>query len=98
MKKIFLIMAIAIAASLQVSAQKNNNQQMTAQQRTEQRIKLLDEKLILTEEQKTKLRELYSDFNKQKYPRENRPLINKWWSRRLLKRRTENVRSPKNEN
>ena len=28
-------MAIAIAASLQVSAQKNNNQQMTAQQRTE---------------------------------------------------------------
>ena len=72
MKKIFLIMAIAIAASLQVSAQKNNNQQMTAQQRTEQRIKLLDEKLILTEEQKTKLRELYSDFNKQKYPREKR--------------------------
>lgn len=72
MKRLFLIMAIAIAASLQVSAQKNNNQQMTAQQRTEQRIKLLDEKLSLTEEQKTKLRELYSDFNKQKYPREKR--------------------------
>ena len=72
MKRLFLIMAIAIAASLQVSAQKNNNQQMTAQHRTEQRIKLLDEKLSLTEEQKTKLRELYSDFNKQKYPREKR--------------------------
>ena len=72
MKRIFLIMVIAIVANLQVSAQKNNNQQMTVQQRTEQRIKLLDEKLSLTQEQKIKFRELYSDFNKQKYPREKR--------------------------
>lgn len=45
---------------------------MTVQQRTEQRIKLLDEKLVLTDEQKTKIRKLYADFNKQKYPREKR--------------------------
>lgn len=45
---------------------------MTVQQRTEQRIKQLDEKLALTDEQKTKIRELYANFNKQKYPREKR--------------------------
>lgn len=72
MKRMFLVMAIAIVTILQVSAQNNNNQQMTAQQRTEQRVKLLDEKLSLTEEQKTKIRELYANFNKQKYPREKR--------------------------
>lgn len=54
MKRMFLVMAIAIVTILQVSAQNNNNRQMTAQQRTEQRVKLLDEKLSLTEEQKTK--------------------------------------------
>lgn len=72
MKRMFLVMAIAIVTTLQVSAQDNNNRQMTAQQRTEQRVKLLDEKLNLTEEQKTKIRELYVDFNKQKYPRDKR--------------------------
>lgn len=71
MKRIFLVMAIAIVTILQVSAQ-DDNRQMTAQQRTEQRIKLLDDKLSLTEEQKTKIRELYADFNKQKYPHEKR--------------------------
>lgn len=91
---------------------------MTAQQRTEQRIKLLDEKLILTEEQKTKLRELYSDFNKQKYPREKRKeamekltgdiallltteqqtTYKQMVEQAIAERRTENVRSPKNEN
>ena len=45
---------------------------MTAQQRTEQRIKQMNEKLNLTDEQETKIRELYADFNKQKYPREKR--------------------------
>lgn len=72
MKRMFLIMAIAIATTFQVSAQDNNRQQMTAQQRTEQRIKQLDEKLVLTDEQKTKIRGLYADFNEQKYPREKR--------------------------
>lgn len=72
MKRVFLVMAIAIVTILQVSAQDNKNRQMTAQQRTEQRIKRLDDNLSLTEEQKTKIRELYADFNKQKYPREKR--------------------------
>lgn len=72
MKRMFLIMAITIATTFQVSAQDNNRQQMTAQQRTEQRIKQLDEKLVLTDEQKTKIRGLYADFNKQKHPREKR--------------------------
>ena len=46
MKRMFLVMAIAFVTILQVSAQ-DNNRQMTAQQRTEQRIKLMDEKLNL---------------------------------------------------
>lgn len=71
MKRMFLVMAIAFVTILQVSAQ-DNNRQMTAQQRTEQRIKLMDEKLNLSDEQKTKIRELYANFNKQKYPREKR--------------------------
>ncbi|WP_444104542.1 Spy/CpxP family protein refolding chaperone [Bacteroides sp.] len=71
MKRMFLIMAIAIVTVLQVSAQ-DKNRQMTAQQRTEQRIKQMDEKLNLTDEQETKIRELYADFNKQKYSREKR--------------------------
>ena len=71
MKRMFLVIAIAFVTILQVSAQ-DNNRQMTAQQRTEQRIKLMDEKLNLSDEQKTKIRELYANFNKQKYPREKR--------------------------
>ncbi|MCE8949674.1 Spy/CpxP family protein refolding chaperone [Bacteroides thetaiotaomicron] len=71
MKRMFLVMAIAIVTVLQVSAQ-DNNRQMTAQQRTEQRIKQMDEKLNLTDEQETKIRELYANFNKQKHPREKR--------------------------
>lgn len=71
MKRMFLVMAIAFVTILQVSAQ-DNNRQMTSQQRTEQRIKLMDEKLNLSDEQKTKIRELYANFNKQKYPREKR--------------------------
>lgn len=71
MKRMFLVMAMAIVTILQVSAQ-DNNRRMTAQQRTEQRIKQMDEKLNLTDEQETKIRELYADFNKQKHPREKR--------------------------
>ena len=44
----------------------------TGQQPSKQRIKLMDEKLNLSDEQKTKIRELYANFNKQKYPREKR--------------------------
>ena len=69
MKRMFLMMAIAIATTLQVPAQESKTK-LTAQQRTEQRIKEMDEKLTLSDEQKTKIRELYADFNKQKYPRE----------------------------
>ena len=68
MKRMFLMMAIAIATTLQVPAQESKTK-LTAQQRTEQRIKEMDEKLTLSDEQKTKIRELYADFNKQKYPR-----------------------------
>ena len=64
MKRMFLVMAIAIVTVVQVSAQ-DGNRQMTAQQRTEQRIKQMNEKLNLTDEQETKIRELYADFNKQ---------------------------------
>lgn len=71
MKRMFLVMAMAIVTVLQVSAQ-DSNRRMTAQQRTEQRIKQMDEKLNLTDEQETKIRELYADFNKQKHPREKR--------------------------
>ena len=71
MKRMFLMMAIAIATTLQVPAQESKTK-LTAQQRTEQRIKEMDEKLTLSDEQKTKIRELYADFNKQKYPREKR--------------------------
>lgn len=53
MKRMLLVMAIAFVTILQVSAQ-DNNRQMTAQQRTEQRIKLMDEKLNLSDEQKQK--------------------------------------------
>ena len=71
MKRIILVMAIALVAAMQVSAQQKDSQ-LTPQQRTEQRIKQMDETLKLTDEQKTKIRSLYADFNKQKYPREKR--------------------------
>ena len=44
-------MAIAIATTLQVPAQESKTK-LTAQQRTEQRIKEMDEKLTLSDEQK----------------------------------------------
>lgn len=71
MKHLVLFMAFAILTTFQVSAQ-DDNKKMNAQQRTEQRIKKLDEKLSLTDDQKTKIRTLYANFNKQKYPREKR--------------------------
>ena len=69
-----LIMAMLIAVSMvpTISAQDNNRQRMTPQQRTEQRIQKLDEKLSLTDNQKSQIRDLYADFYKQKYPKEKR--------------------------
>lgn len=72
MKKLIMAMLIAVSMVQSVSAQDNNRQRMTPQQRTEQRIRKLDEKLSLTDEQKNKIRDLYANFDKQKYPREKR--------------------------
>lgn len=55
-----------------VPAQDNGQQRMTPQQRTEQRIQRMDEKLSLTDTQKARIRKLYADFNKQNYPQEKR--------------------------
>lgn len=65
-------MLIAVSMVQPLSAQDNNRQRMTPGQRTEQRIQKLDEKLSLTDEQKSKIRTLYANFNKQKYPKEKR--------------------------
>ena len=66
MRKLVLAMFVAALVVQSLSAQDNNRQRMTTQQRTEQRIKKLDEKLVLTDEQESKIRELYANFNKQK--------------------------------
>lgn len=72
MKKLIMAMLIAVSMVQSVSAQDNNRQRMTPQQRTEQRIRKLDEKLSLTDEQKNKIRDLYANFDKQKYHKEKR--------------------------
>ena len=64
------LMAFSLVPPFQ--AKKNNRQRMTPQQRTEQRIQKLDEKLSLTDNQKSQIRNLYADFYKQKYPKEKR--------------------------
>ena len=71
MKKLIMAMLIAVSMVPTISAQDNNRQRMTPQQRTEQRIQKLDEKLSLTDNQKSQIRDLYADFYKQKYPKEN---------------------------
>lgn len=72
MKKILLAIIITISTFVGMSAQETTHRHLTPQQRTEMRIKTLDEKLSLTEEQKTQIRKLYADFNKQKYPKGKR--------------------------
>lgn len=72
MRKFVLAMFVAALVVQSLSAQDNNRQRMTPQQRTEQRIKKLDEKLVLTDEQESKIRELYANFNKQKYSKDKR--------------------------
>ncbi len=73
MKKTIFALAFAIVSSFQVSAQDNNTKpgrKGNSEQRTEQRIQMLDKKLKLTDEQKTKIRNLYTEFNKKQYSRE----------------------------
>lgn len=72
MKKLIVAMLIALSMVQTISAQDNNRQRMNPQQRTEQRIQKLDEKLTLTDEQKSKIRDLYADFYKQKYSKDKR--------------------------
>ena len=72
MKKLIIAMLIVVSMVQTISAQDNNRQRMTPQQRTEQRIQKLDEKLSLTDNQKSRIRDLYADFYKQKYPKEKR--------------------------
>ena len=54
MKKLIMAMLIAVSMVPTISAQDNNRQRMTPQQRTEQRIQKLDEKLSLTDNQKVR--------------------------------------------
>ncbi len=72
MKKILLAIIITLSTFVGMSAQETTRRHLTPQQRTEMRIKTLGEKLSLTEEQKTQIRKLYADFNKQKYPKGKR--------------------------
>lgn len=72
MKKILLAIIITLSTFAGMSAQETIRRHLTPQQRTEMRIKTLDEKLSLTEEQKIQIRKLYADFNKQKYPKGKR--------------------------
>lgn len=72
MKKILLAIIITLSTLVGMSAQETTRRHLTPQQRTEMRIKTLDEKLSLSEEQKTQIRKLYADFNKQKYPKGKR--------------------------
>ena len=58
MKKLIMAMLIAVSMVPTISAQDNNHQRMTPQQRTEQRIQKLDEKLSLTDNQKSQIRDL----------------------------------------
>ena len=51
-----MAMLIAVSMAPTISAQDNNRQRMTPQQRTEQRIQKLDEKLSLTKSDTRPLR------------------------------------------
>lgn len=72
MKRTLFALAMAFAAAtLQVSAQ-TQKPRMTAEQRTEQRVKKMAEELKLTEEQQAQILKLYTDMQKQNVSRENR--------------------------
>jgi len=64
MKKIILTLAVVFAAAQLTFAQTDTTHRHhpTPQQRTEQKIKAMDEKMSLTDEQKSQIRALYSAF------------------------------------
>lgn len=70
MKKTLFALAFA-AATLQMSAQ-TQKPRMTAEQRTEQRVKKMTEELKLTTDQQSQILKLYTDMQKQNVSRENR--------------------------
>ncbi len=72
MKKLIWAMLIAVSMVQTISAQEDNRKRVTPQQRTEQRIQKLDKKLTLTDDQKSKIRDLYANFNKHKYSKSER--------------------------
>lgn len=72
MKQLILAMLIAVSMVQTISAQDSNRQRMTPESRTEQHIQKLDEKLSLSEDQKSKIRDLYANFYKQKYSKDKR--------------------------
>ena len=72
MKKLILAIMIAVFAGQTMSAQNNRPPRMSPEQRMEMRINRLDKKLSLTDDQKAKIRDLYTEFDKQRVPREQR--------------------------
>ena len=58
MKKLIMAMLIATFAVQTMSAQDPRRQRMTPEQRMEWNIQRLDKKLSLTDEQKTKIRDI----------------------------------------
>ena len=71
MKKLIMAMLIAVSMVPTISAQDNNRQRMTPQQRTEQRIQKLDEKLSLTDNQKSQIRDFTRTSTNRNIPRKN---------------------------
>lgn len=68
-----MAMAAALMAAQFTFAQDvEKKQRPTPEQRTERRIKKLDEKLSLTDDQKSQIRSLYAAFDKQELPKGER--------------------------
>lgn len=72
MKKIVLLVMIAIASWETADAQRRNKQNVSTEQRVEQQVKTLDKKLNLSDEQELKVKQLYEDFFNAKISREQR--------------------------
>ena len=87
MKKLIMAMLIAVSMVPTISAQDNNRQRMTPQQRTKQRIQKLDEKLSLTDNQKSQIRDLYAAIRKVRYATFTRTSTNRNIPRKNVKRR-----------
>ena len=72
MKKIVLLVMIAIASWGTADAQRRNKQNVSTEQRVEQQVKTLDKKLNLSDEQELKVNQLYEEFFNAKISREQR--------------------------